>query len=138
MSVAVVPHLNFRGQAREALTFYAAAVGGEAHVVTNAQADRVERPEEAEDVVFGQVVAPNGFTVMAYDAPASKPLERGVRDVFVSLRGETVEEVTAIWEALADGAEVVEAFGPSQWSPAYGMLVDRFGITWVLDVAVSW
>jgi PhnB protein len=138
MSVAVVPHLNFRGQAREALEFYAAATGGQAVLITNDQAGRTERPEEADQVVFGQVHAPNGFTVMAYDTPASKPLERGVRDVFVSLRGETVEEVSAIWDALADGAEVVEAFGPSQWSPAYGMLVDRFGITWVLDVAVAY
>lgn len=135
MSVAVTPHLNFRGQAREALEFYAAATGGTLMALTNDQAGRTQRPEEADQLTFGHVTAPNGFSVMAYDTPAGTPLERGVRDVFVSLNGETLEEVQAIWDALADGAEVVEAFGTSPWSPGYGMLVDRFGITWVIAVA---
>jgi PhnB protein len=57
---------------------------------------------------------------------------------FVSVRGETVEEVSALWDKLADGAELIEKFGPSQWAPGFGMLTDRFGVTWILDVAAPY
>ena len=54
------------------------------------------------------------------------------------VRGDTVEEVRAFWELLADGGSVIEPFGPAPWAPAFGMLTDRFGVTWILDVAAAW
>jgi PhnB protein len=53
---------------------------------------------------------------------------------FLSVRGETADEVAALWEKLAVGATVVEPYGPAPWAPAFGMLTDRFGVTWILDV----
>ena len=52
-------------------------------------------------------------------------------------RGDDVEEVRGYWDALADGATVVAPLASSGWAPLYGMLTDRFGVTWVLDVAAS-
>jgi len=43
-----------------------------------------------------------------------------------------------VWEGLAKGATVIEAFGPAQWAPAFGMLADRFGVTWIVDVAAAY
>jgi PhnB protein len=105
----------------------------------------------ADQVVFGQVVADNGFRVMAYDVPVQAGAapgtagttrrENGVtlttEPFFLSVRGETADEVGALWEKLAAGATVVEPYGPAQWAPAFGMLTDRFGVTWILDVAPS-
>ena len=51
------------------------------------------------------------------------------------MRGDAVEEVAPGWAGLAAGATVVEAFGPAAFAPAFGMLTDRFGVTWVVDVA---
>lgn len=53
------------------------------------------------------------------------------------MRGDDVEEVRGYWDALVDGATVVAPLASSDWAPAYGMLTDRFGVTWVLDVAAS-
>jgi PhnB protein len=89
--------------------------------------------------------------VMAYDVPAQAQAastaagttrrENGVtlttEPFFLSVRGETAEEVGVLWEKLAAGATVVEPYGPAQWSPAFGMLTDRFGVTWILDVAAG-
>ena len=71
MTVGVTPHLNFRGRAREALTFYERALGGTLVVVTYADAHAVQDPAEADHVMWGQVVAPNGARVMAYDVPGA-------------------------------------------------------------------
>jgi PhnB protein len=134
MSVKAVTHLNFRGDARAALGFYQSVFGGELTVVTYEDAHSVQDPAEAGQVMWGQVVADNGFGVMAYDVPSRLPWAAGESPFFISLRGETAEQITAFWERLSEGANVVQPLAPAQWAPLYGMLKDRFGITWVVDV----
>lgn len=136
MSVTTTTHLNFRGDARAALGFYQSVFGGHLAVVTNKDAGNVQEEAEADQVMWGQVLAENGFHVMAYDVPARMAYDQGVNPFFVSLRGETVEEVTGYWEKLREGATVVVPMGPAGWAPAYGMLRDRFGVVWAVDVMV--
>ena len=134
MSVTTVAHLNFRGDAREALTFYQHVFGGDLAVVTYGDTGDVTDPAEAGHVTWGQVVSPDGFHVMAYDVPSAMPWDQGKNAFFVSVRGGSAEEITAYWEKLSEGADVVHALGPSPWAPLYGMLRDRYGVVWVLDV----
>lgn len=152
MSVNAVAHLNFNGQARAALEFYQSVFGGQIIVATYGDFGMPAVSPDATKVVFGQVIADNGFRVMAYDVPGENaPVAQGApttrrengttiteESFFLSVRGETVEEVGALWERLAVGATVIEAFGPAQWAPAFGMLTDRFGTTWILDVAAEY
>lgn len=138
MTVQTTTHLNFRGDAREALAFYHSVFGGDLTVISYQDMGAVEDPAEADQVVWGQVAAENGFRVMAYDVPSSRPWSRGADPFFVSLRGDTAEEVAALWERLAEGSTVVVPLAPSQWAPLYGMLTDPFGVTWVVDVAVEY
>ena len=138
MSVTTTTHLNFRGDAREALKFYQSVFGGDLTVVTYAQANAVQNPDEADQVTFGQVVAENGFSVMGYDVPSSLPWERGTNSFFVSVRGDSADELTDLWAKLLDGSTVVVDLGPSGWAPLYGMVADRFGVVWVLDLAVAY
>ncbi|MFI9485746.1 VOC family protein [Promicromonospora sp. NPDC052451] len=149
MSISTVTHLNFHGQARAALEFYHSVFGGQITVTTYGDFGMPAELPGAANVVFGQVVADSGFRVMAYDVPGEDgPVAAGTTrrengttltedPFFVSVRGETAEEVGALWERLADGATVVEPYGPSPWAPAFGMLTDRFGVTWILDVATE-
>ncbi|SEG88032.1 PhnB protein [Thermomonospora echinospora] len=134
MSINAVTHLNFRGDARAALTFYQSVFGGDVVMVTYKDAGNVQDPSEADQVMWGQVTAASGFRVMAYDVPSRTPWSQGENAFFVSLRGEAAEEVTSYWERLSDGATVLQPLGPAQWAPLYGMLKDRFGVTWVVDV----
>ncbi|WP_370961583.1 VOC family protein [Amycolatopsis sp. cg9] len=151
MSLSAVAHLNFHGQAREALEFYQSVFGGQLTVVTYGDFGMPAGLPGATHVVFGQVAADNGFRVMAYDvpggdAPAAPAVPTTRREngttitrepFFLSVRGETVDEVTPVWDGLAEGATVIEAFGPARWAPAFGMLADRFGVTWIVDVAAE-
>jgi PhnB protein len=152
MSLNAVAHLNFRGQAREALEFYRSVFGGQITVITYGDFGMPAEVPGAKNVVFGEVVAENGFRVMAYDVPGTdEPVATGgpttrrengttitEEPFFLSVRGESVDEVAPIWERLADGANVIEKFGPVQWAPAFGMLADRFGVTWIVDVAAEY
>lgn len=135
MPVNAVTHLNFRGDAREALAFYQSVFGGDVVTVTYKDAGNVQDPSEADQIMWGQVTAANGFQVMAYDVPAGLPWDQGENPFFLSVRGDDTDEITAYWQKLSDGATIVQPLRPAQWAPLYGMLKDRYGVTWVLDVA---
>ncbi|MET0813464.1 MAG: VOC family protein [Microbacterium sp.] len=149
MSITTTTHLNFRGDARGALEFYRSVFGGDVTIATYADFGMPRDVPGAEDVVFGQVVSAGGFRVMAYDIPGSQGedsdaagstrRENGTtittQRFFVSVQGETLDEIQGYWNALSAGAAIVEPLAASAWSAGFGMLTDRFGVTWILDVA---
>ncbi|WP_203137924.1 VOC family protein [Microbacterium sp. JZ31] len=138
MAIQTTTHLNFRGDARQALEFYRSVFGGDLAAVTYADAQAVSDPAEADQLMWGQVASADGFRIMAYDVPAHTAYEPGVIPVFVSVRGADPDEIRRSWSALAEGATIIADLAPSGWAPLYGMLRDRFGVTWVLDVEVAW
>ncbi|MAN77084.1 VOC family protein [Pelagibacterium flavum] len=138
MTIKTTTHLNFRGQARAALEFYQSVFGGFPVIVTYKDANAVQNPAEADQIMWGQVVSEAGFAVMAYDVPSSLSYAPGEIPVFVSVRGDSNEELTGYWDKLKDGATVIQDLAPAGWSPLYGMLKDKFGVTWVLDIAVAY
>ncbi|MCM3659557.1 VOC family protein [Georgenia satyanarayanai] len=138
MTVAVTPHLNFRGQARKALEHYRSVFGGEAFAITHADTGRPVPAGEEGDISWGQLVSAAGVRVMVYDVPSTDAWEPGTMTFFVSVRGTDAEEVRGYWEALAADATVLVPLGPAPWAPLYGMLTDPFGVTWVLDVEAAW
>jgi PhnB protein len=150
MSITTTTHLNFGGDARSALEFYASVFGGSATIATYGDFGMPKDAPGADDVVFGSVETSAGFRVMAYDVPGSAGAsatagttrrEHGMtitdQPFFVSVRGDSLEEVQGYWSALAVGATVVEPLAASAWSPGFGMLTDGFGVTWILDVAAA-
>ncbi|WP_194762973.1 VOC family protein [Microbacterium sp. UFMG61] len=151
MTIATTTHLNFRGTARQALEFYGAVFGGEVTVATYGDFGMPAGVPGADKVVFGQVENAEGFRLMAYDIPGSSEdhaatagttsRENGAtvtdRTFFQSLRADSLDELTGYWDALADGGSIVEPLAASAWSPGFGMLTDRFGVTWVLDVRAA-
>ncbi|ACZ20203.1 uncharacterized conserved protein [Sanguibacter keddieii DSM 10542] len=149
MSITTTTHLNFHGDARAALTFYQSVFGGQLVVATYGDMGMPAEAPGADQVVFGSVESADGFRVMAYDVPgvsagpaAAAGSTRRVdgttvtdQPFFVSVRGETLDEVQQQWDVLAGGGTVVEPLAASAWSAGFGMVTDRFGVTWVLDVA---
>lgn len=138
MTVKTTTHLNFRGTARAALEFYQAAFGGKLAAFTYKDVGAVQTPAEADQIMWGQVEAESGFRIMAYDVPARLTYAPGEIAFFVSLRGTDGDELKGLWEKLAAGATVIQPIGPAPWSPLYGMLKDKFGVTWVVDLEVPY
>ncbi|SDP44580.1 PhnB protein [Nakamurella panacisegetis] len=151
MGIITTAHLNFRGDARAALEVYQSVFGGRLVIATYGDFGRPKDEPGADHVVFGQVESPAGFRVMAYDTavttggsgpvPGSTRREGGMtvtdQPFFVSVRGETLDEVQGYWNSLGVGATIVEPLAASAWSPGFGMLTDTFGVTWVMDVGAA-
>lgn len=149
MSVTTTTHLNFRGTARQALEFYQSVFGGQVSAATYGDLGMPAGVPGADKIVFSQLETTDGLRLMAYDIPgqddADPSLTAGTthrengttitdRTFFQSLRGSTLDEITTFWDALVVGGDVVEPLAASAWSAGFGMLTDRFGVTWVLDV----
>lgn len=135
MSVQTTAHVNFRGEAREALTFYQSVFGGDVALATYADLHAVEDPSQADQIAFGRVTAPNGFDIMAYDVQPSKAFDAGQNAFYITLQGEDAAEIQAGWDALAEGAQqVLVPLAPAPFAPLYGMVTDRFGVTWIVGV----
>lgn len=145
MTISTATHLNFPGTARAALDFYQSVFGGQVMTTTYAQVGMPADSPGADKVVFGQLVADAGLCLMAYDIPGrEEPLTSSTRrehgatitdqPFFVSLSATTLDEITPYWDNLRDGATIVEPLAASAWSPGFGMLTDRHGVTWAVTV----
>ncbi|MDF2580131.1 MAG: bleomycin resistance protein, partial [Microbacterium sp.] len=56
---------------------------------------------------------------------------------FVSVGSESLDELRGPWDALAADAVIVEPLAASGWSAGFGMLTDRFGVTWSFSVTAA-
>jgi len=153
MTIKTTTHLNFHGTARQALEFYQSVFGGQLVAATYGDLGMPHDLPGADKIVFGQLENEDGFRIMAYDVPGTASTDAAAiagtttrengttvtdRTFFQSVRGETLEEVTGYWSGLAEGATIIEPLAASVWSPGFGMLTDRFGVTWVLDVQAEY
>ncbi len=133
----VQPYLFFEGRCEEALDFYRQAL--------DAQVDMLMRFKESPEAPPPGAVAPGSedkvmhasfrvgdSTLMASDGGCSG--RSGFQGVTLSLNLADAAEAERRFAALADGGEVQMPFGATFWSPAFGMVVDRFGVSWMVNV----
>lgn len=149
MTLSTTTHLNFPGTARAALELYQSVFGGKVLATTYGELGMPADAPDAGKVVFGHLEADSGFRVMAYDIPGrTEGLAGSTRrqdgatvtdqPFFLSVRGESLEEVQGYWDKLTEGASIIEPLAASAWSPGFGMLTDKYGITWSIDVAAGY
>jgi PhnB protein len=134
MSVRLNPYLSFRENAREAMTFYHSVFGGELTVSTFADFHASDDPAEQDKVMHSQLEAPNGLVLMAADTPNSMEY-RPQSGVSVSLSGDDEGTLRGYWDRLSDGGTVVMPLEKAPWGDTFGMCVDRFGTSWMVNAA---
>lgn len=132
--MSFAPYLSFSGTARAAMTAYARIFGAsDLQIMSYADAPADQRPPGSPDrVMHAQMSAGPGAPLMAADMPEGMAVP-GAATVFHAAA--SPERAAEIFAALAEGGEVRMALAPTFWSPAFGMLVDRWGISWMISVA---
>ncbi len=88
MTVDLNPYLNFRGDARAALEFYRSVFGGELTMSSFRDFGMPVAPEEAEQIMHGQLRTPSKMLLMGSDVPSSMPYTPGEHTFSVSLSGD--------------------------------------------------
>ena len=128
-------YLCFNGRCEEAIDFYCDALG--ANVLMKSyfkdMPDSEMCPSGAEDKVMHAALQIGESVIMVSDGCGNDgPSFEGI-SLSLSLADEG--EATGLFGALVDGGDVQMPLAKTFWSPCFGMLKDRFGVSWMLNVS---
>jgi PhnB protein len=127
------PYVSFSDTARQALEFYRGVFGGELTLSTFGESGMAGGPD-ADRIMHGQLETPAGYTLMAADTPAG--MERTVgTNMSVSLSGDDTEELRGYFDKLSDGGTVTMPLEKQMWGDEFGMCVDPFGVSWMVNIS---
>lgn len=143
MSTTLTPYLSFAGNTREAFAFYEGALGARIEAMMSF-ADMPAPPADAQGcgeagmapkgdgIMHARLALPGGAMLFAGDVPPGMPYE-GVKGVMLAVQFDTVEQARTAFEALSQGGQVTMPLAPSFWARTFGMLTDRFGVSWAVN-----
>ncbi|WP_407291777.1 VOC family protein [Stutzerimonas zhaodongensis] len=135
----ITPYLTFDGQTRDAFTLYQRVLGGDLEMMTFAQAPETEQfPAEHRERIIHACLSLGQFRLMASDTMPGDPacgggVYEGIKGCSISLHPESIEESQRLFDGLAEGGQVVMPLEKTFWAERFGMLTDRFGVSWMID-----
>lgn len=130
------PYINFQGQARDAIEFYKTVFGGKLTMSTFKEGGAPVGPDEENNIMHAMLEVDNGMVIMVSDTPNHMSYKPG-SNVSMSLSGESEEELKGYWDKLAVGATIEQPLAKAPWGDMFGMLTDKFGIHWLVNIAAK-
>jgi PhnB protein len=133
----VTPYLFFSGRCEEALDFYKKTLGAEVEFQMRYKEcpeppDRNRMPPGSENLIMHASFKIGETTVMASDGCPTEPTKF---DGFgLSLQPSAPADAERLFTALSDGGQVRMPLAQTFFSPSFGMVVDKFGICWMVYV----
>jgi PhnB protein len=136
MATRLNPYLGFRDNAREAMEFYQGVFGGTLQMNTFKEFHASEDPAEDDKIMHSVLETPNGLVLMGADTP--NHMEHSpTSSVSVSLSGEGESELRGYFDKLSVGAAEILPMNKAPWGDVFGMLTDKFGVRWLVNVAAK-
>ena len=134
----VQPHLSFEGRCEEAIEFYRRALGAEVNVLMRFKDMPGPHPPGAfppgaENKVMHASFRIGDSTVLAADGHCTG--SASFQGIQLALQVGDLATGERLFAALSDGGQVQMPLMKTFWSPGFGMVVDRFGLTWMVNVA---
>ncbi len=134
MQTKLNPYIGFKDNAREAMEFYKSVFGGKLTMNTFKEFQASEDPAEADKIMHSMLETDSGMLFMASDTPGNMKFKEGAR-ISMSLSGEDDEELTGYYDKLSEGGQPILPLEKAPWGDKFGMVKDKFGITWMVNVA---
>ena len=135
MASQLNPYITFNGNAREAMEYYKSVFGGDLTVNTFGEFGNPD-PTIADKVMHAMITSPQGYMLMASDSGPGMTITPG-NNMSISLSGDPGEGLEDVWDKLADGGSVQVPFEKQMWGDVFGMLTDKYGIQWMIDVVAQ-
>ena len=126
-------YLVFNGQCEAAFKFYEQCLGGKivamfTHAATPAAS---QVPPEWLNKIMHVALKVGDDLLMGSDAPPER--YKGSHGYSVNIAVEQPAEAERIFHALSENGKVHMPIGPTFWAERFGMLVDQFGIPWMVN-----
>lgn len=131
----ITPYLNFDGNGSEALEFYCKALDGQIlFQQTFGESPMAEQtPEEAKNKLMHASFQCEAGSFMASDMPPGFELKKG-NNLSLSLHFDNVEKLEKAFNGLAEDGTVIMAPAETFWAHRFGMLIDKYGFNWMVNM----
>lgn len=130
------PYLIFDGDCREAFEFYAELLHAKVAMMTRygdvPEGSGDPNPQNRERIMHARLEM-GSFMLMGSDACPPQSTYEGITGCSVSLTMESTAEAERIFAELAHGADVRMPLQKTFWAERFAMLVDRFGVPWIIN-----
>lgn len=133
-------YLSFEGRCEEAIEFYKRAVGAEVQMLLRFK-DSPEPPPPGqakpgtENKIMHASFRIGDTVLMASDGECGGKAE--FKGFGLALSVKDAAAADKAFNALADGGQVTLPLTKTFWSPRFGMLLDRFGVSWMVNVVTE-
>lgn len=131
MTMQLNPYLTFPGNAAKAMAFYADVLGGSVQTMTFKDSGM-----DVDGVMHAALETPTGFHLYASDQfPGMGPDLVPGNNIQISISGDDAAAMRGFWAGLGEGGQVVMPLEKQMWGDVYGLVTDKFGISWHLNIA---
>lgn len=134
----VNPYLNFSGNCEEAFNFYKDIFGGDFWTfqrfsdVPAETATSTEAPVDGDMILHVSLPIGDGV-LMGSDRPAYMGPTTTGDNMHINLSPDGEEQGRQIFNSLSEGGQVTVPFEKTFWDAHFGMLVDKFGVQWMVN-----
>ncbi|WMJ72366.1 VOC family protein [Cytophagaceae bacterium ABcell3] len=134
MKQAIQPYLHFDKKCKNAMAFYQEIFGGELELMTIAESPAKDQfPKDLHQEVLHASLYNDQFRMMASDMCGQGELHQG-NNVQLSLNCSSKEEINNLFQRLSEGGKVVQELQEPFWGGLFAMLIDKFGVRWMLSL----
>lgn len=128
----MTPYIHFQGNCREAMTAYQSIFGGKLDVMVYGDMPGGEpRHVGSTAVMHSALMTDEVGDLQGSDFPPGVEGD-AQKAISISIQLANVERAKEVNDALLEGGAVAVPFGPTFFSPGFGMLRDRFGTHWII------
>lgn len=126
-------YLTLDGNCEDVMNFYKECLGGEL-TINRVKGSPMEAhfPTTMHDKILHSNLVKDGLVIMGSDQLMPGKLVRG-NDISLSLNCSSEEEITEFFGKLSAGGEITQPLQEQFWGALFGMFIDKFGITWLLN-----
>ena len=133
MASQLNPYLNFNGNARQALEFYASVFGGQPALSTFADLGATDSPD-ADRIMHGALETDAGYSIMAADVTSDMEYH-SMAGCSISISGDDADNLHGYWDKLSAGGTITMPMSKQVWGDEFGMCVDQFGVPWLVNIS---
>ena len=132
---SISPYLMFQGNCEEAMNFYHSCFGGTLEIRRFGDTEMPVEEDYRDKIMHGELKS-DDFCIMFSDGAPHKKVEYG-DNIQLNINFDDEEKTEAIFNKLADGGTVTMPLDVTFWNAKFGMLVDKFGIRWMVNCPIS-
>ncbi|NMF00208.1 VOC family protein [Aneurinibacillus aneurinilyticus] len=140
MILGIYPYLVLNGNGQEAIKFYENALDAKI-LGLQTFGEMPENPDypipvEAKNRVLNAHLKVGNTDLMLSDTFPGQPYQIGSQ-VTVAITISDVEKSREVFGKLQEGGQIIMPLQETFWSPSYGQVTDKFGVTWQISTRVA-